>query len=77
MAYVINKHIFRKRVKSSIRLNHPDKWLNLSNSKIDSGLVFADGMVAAISVLGEEPINTKELDDLVLRETIQFLLNNE
>jgi len=41
---------------------------------LDKGFAFVDGFVSCLNFMAEDPISIKEVDELVLKELIKFLI---
>lgn len=76
MNYTYNPHRLRKQVNQHFDTKLPTYQTHLTASKFKSAFSFVDGFIACLKVLGEDPIDAKEMDDLIFKEVVDFLVKD-
>ena len=76
MQYQLHRREFKKKVIRYFKANRPEYLNDLNSNRYALLFAFLDGFIACINVMGEDPIRNRDVDDLLLTESVKFLVNN-
>lgn len=72
---IIQRDRIRKRVKEYIFLHRHDLQNQLTNKVIQKCVIFISGYVKCLRYHGIQPINVPELEELLMRECIDWTIS--
>ena len=73
MAYKYNFHTMRKRVLAHFQTHHLDLQMHVTSKLLKDAGIFVSGFLACLKVMGEEPMNESEIDELIFREVVEYV----
>lgn len=74
MDYTYNKHELKKKLRKHFNSTFPELQMHFTNHLFERSLDFINGFVACLSVMGEEPIQKAEADELLFQQLSDFLV---
>lgn len=70
----IQKNTFTKRLRKYFNLHHSACVTHLTSSLLKEAIVFTDGFLACIKIVGEDPIREEELENVIFEQTVNYII---
>lgn len=71
-----NKHKLFKRVKHFFNVKLNEYAPQLTNSRIKKSMIFLEGFELCLNYYLTDPLNKKEIEDLLFKELIKFIVRD-